>query len=161
MRLIFVVRAFVAVAVLSVGVRSTLAEKLLPHVGFISIGSNDLMQFFYAVDRSNPVVSSRYDMLSPAFLSLIGTVIDQCRAHGVPVGLCAEMAGRPLEALCLIGLGLRTLSMPARAAGPVKMMIRSLYGAVLSAYLKSLLESPEPSLRAKLQHFAQDHGFVI
>ena len=136
-------------------------EKLLPHVGFVSIGSNDLMQFFYAVDRSNPVVAARYDMLSPAFLSLIGRIIEQCRAHAVPVGLCGEMAGRPLEAMCLIGLGLRNLSMPATAVGPVKMMVRSLNGAVLAGYLKGLLDSSEPSVRDKLRNFAQDHGFVI
>ena len=136
-------------------------EKLLPHVGFVSIGSNDLMQFFYAVDRSNPVVAARYDMLSPAFLSLIGRIIEQCRAHAVPVGLCGEMAGQPLEAMCLIGLGLRNLSMPATAIGPVKMMVRSLNSAVLAGYLKNLLDSPEPSLRDKLHNFAQDHGFVI
>ena len=79
----------------------------------------------------------------------------------MPVGLCGEMAARPLEAMCLIGLGLRNLSMPATAVGPVKMMVRSLDGAVLAGYLKSLLDSSEPSLRDKLRNFAQDHGFVI
>lgn len=136
-------------------------DKLLPHVGFVSIGSNDLMQFFYAVDRSNPVVAARYDLLSPAFLSLIGGIVDKCRAHAVPVGLCGEMAGRPLEAMCLIGLGLRSLSMPPAAVGPVKMMIRSLNGSLVAGYLKGLLDSPEPTLRDKLRNFAQDHGFSI
>jgi len=134
---------------------------LLPQLDFISIGSNDLMQFFFASDRGNPRLTDRYDPLSPAMLSYLRWVIRQCDQAKVPVALCGEMAGRPLEAMALIGLGLRSLSMQASAIGPVKEMLRSVLVPQLAAYMDGLLNLPDHSLRGRLQSFAQDHGIVI
>jgi len=134
---------------------------LLPRVDFVSIGSNDLRQFLFASDRSNPLLANRYDPLSPGLLSLVRAVVVACEAASVPLALCGEMAGRPLEAMALLGLGLRSISMAPSAVGPVKEMVRSLDLGSLARYLVPLLERPDHSLRGKLLSFARDHGIVI
>jgi phosphotransferase system enzyme I (PtsP) len=136
-------------------------EALLPRVDFVSIGSNDLLQFLFASDRGSSTVSERYDMLSPAVLSLLRSLVEKCGRAGVPLGLCGEMAGRPLEAMALVGVGLRSLSMTPHALGPVKAMLRSLDVTALEQYLETLYSQPDRSLRAKLKAFALDHGVAI
>ena len=79
----------------------------------------------------------------------------------MPLSLCGEMAGRPLEAMALIGLGYRALSMSPLAVGPIKTMVRSLQAAPLTAYIDSLLDLPDASLRDKLRAFARDHGVIL
>lgn len=91
---------------------------------FISIGGNDLKQFFFAADRENERVRRRYDTLDFSFLSLIRQVVERCGEAGTPLSFCGEDAGRPVEALCLAAMGLRTLSMRPASIGPVKALIR-------------------------------------
>lgn len=134
---------------------------LLKRVDFVSIGSNDLAQFLFAVDRGNPRIAERYDLLSPPMLSFLKDVIGKCDAAGVPISVCGEMAGRPLEAMALIGLGIRSLSVSAPSVGPVKMMVRSLSAGPLVQYIHTLLDLPDHSVREKLRFFALDHGVVI
>ncbi len=136
-------------------------HELLSRVDFLSIGSNDLRQFLFASDRGNPRMADRYDTLSPALLLLISTLVDRCEAAGVPLSLCGEMAGQPLDAMALLGLGLRSLSMAPPAVGPVKMMIRSLDLGRLRVYLGGLLDLPVPSLRNKLDAFARDRSVAL
>lgn len=136
-------------------------ETLLPRIDFLSIGSNDLVQFMFASDRSNPRVAARYDTLSPAVLNLFSAVVDGCERHNVDLTLCGEMAGRPIEAMALLGLGFRSLSMAPPAIGPVKSMIRSLDLAALTEYVGSLRNLPDHSVRAKLRAFAVDHGVSL
>jgi phosphotransferase system enzyme I (PtsP) len=136
-------------------------DQLLPLVDFLSIGSNDLMQFLFASDRGSPRLSERYDTLSPAALRLLSHVAASAERAGVPVALCGEMAGRPLEAMALVGVGVRSLSMPATAVGPVKAMIRSLDRAALAGYLASILDRADHSLRDRLLAFARDHRVEI
>lgn len=130
---------------------------LLREVDFISVGSNDLVQFLFANDRGNPRMAERYDTLSPAVLSVVDTLVTQCDAANVSLSVCGEMAGRPLEALALIALGVRTLSMVAAGIGPVKSMLLSSHIAEVRNYLKPLLSSPRRSLRPDLRSFAIDH----
>lgn len=99
-------------------------DQLLPLVDFISVGTNDLMQFSFAADRGNRQVGHRYDTLNPGFLGMLKHVIEACDRHGVDMSVCGEIAGRPVEALALIALGCRKLSMRATAIGPVKAAIR-------------------------------------
>ena len=100
---------------------------LLRRVDFLSVGTNDLVQFLFACDRGNPRLAERYDLLSPPMLALLRQVVRAVRAPpAVPLSICGEMAGNPIEAMVLIALGFRTLSMAATAIGPVKTMIRSL-----------------------------------
>jgi phosphotransferase system enzyme I (PtsP) len=136
-------------------------DGLLQRVDFLSVGSNDLMQFMFATDRGNPRLSDRYDTLSPAALTMLRGIAEKCNAAGVPVTVCGEMAGQPLDAMALIGLGFRRLSMASPGIGPVKEMARSLDVGKLEAYMMPLLVSPEHSLRGKLRAFALDSGVAV
>jgi phosphotransferase system, enzyme I, PtsP len=136
-------------------------DNLLKEVDFISIGSNDLMQFLFACDRSHARLQGRYDTLNPAVLSLIAEVARKAQQHRVPVNLCGEMAGRPIEAMALIGLGLRSISMAPAAVGPVKSMILALEQAKFRSFLEPLLTRPDPSLRSEIEAFARNHAIPI
>lgn len=91
---------------------------------FVSIGGNDLKQFFFAADRENERVRRRYDTLNVSFLSLIELIVSRCRDVGTPLSFCGEDAGRPIEALCFAAMGLRSLSMRPASIGPVKHLLR-------------------------------------
>ena len=134
---------------------------LLKRADFISIGSNDLTQFLFASDRGNPRVADRYDVLSPAILNFLRYVARECRKAGVPLGVCGEMAGRPLEAMALLGVGIRSLSMSAACIGPVKAMVRSVFLPAVEDYMASLYHLPDRSVRAQLRSFALDHNVRI
>ena len=105
-------------------------DAVLKRVDFVSIGSNDLMQFLFAVDRENKLVANRFDPLHPAMLRALSEIVRRADAAKVPVSICGEMAGRPLEALALLAMGVRHLSMQASSIGPVKAMLR---GSSMSA----------------------------
>lgn len=134
---------------------------LLDLVDFVSVGSNDLSQYLFAFDRGNPRMAGRYDTLSPAFLNALRQLVEACDDAKVPVSLCGEMAGKPLEAMALIGLGFRTLSMSPPSVGPVKTMLRSLDVGELRHYLLANLHVGDHSLRSKLRAFAVDHGVAL
>jgi len=133
----------------------------LPIVDFLSVGTNDLLQFMFAADRGNARVADRYDFLSPAVLTLIRNVAQAAERHGVPVTICGEAAGKPLEAMALIGLGIRSLSVPAAAVGPVKLMVRGLQLGELEPFVGALLERPDRSLREALLAFAEDNAIAL
>ena len=118
-------------AMLEVPSLAEMLDQLLPRVDFISVGTNDLTQFLFAADRSDPRLAQRYDWLSPAILRFLKRVLDQARAANVPVRICGEMAGRPLEAMALIGLGAENFSITPAGVGPVKAMVRSLDAAAI------------------------------
>ncbi|WP_368744628.1 phosphoenolpyruvate--protein phosphotransferase [Desertibaculum subflavum] len=136
-------------------------DAVLPQVDFISVGSNDLTQFLFAADRGSSRIADRYDPLSPPMLGFLRHVARACTAVGKPLAVCGEMAARPVEAMALIGLGVRELSMPASALGPVKEMVRSLAIPPLADYLEQIISLPDHSLRSRLMSFAQDHGVAI
>ena len=134
---------------------------LLKRVDFISVGSNDLFQFLFASDRGSPRISERFDPLSPAGLNFLKNIVEQCNASKTPISICGEMAGRPLDAMALIGIGFRMLSMAPSSIGPVKTMLRSLSVHDLRVHLDSLENISEHSLREKLRQFAIDHEVII
>jgi phosphotransferase system enzyme I (PtsP) len=136
-------------------------KALLERVDFLSVGSNDLLQFLFAADRGSPQMAERYDTLSPAVLSLFRDLVERCQAAEVPLTLCGEMASRPIEAMALLGVGFRSLSMPPAAIGAVKMMTRSLDVKRLARFLDRLLDSPHHSLRELLRGYARDHGVAL
>jgi phosphotransferase system enzyme I (PtsP) len=131
---------------------------LCARADFISVGSNDLLQFFFASDRGNAHLADRYDPLSPAVLSFFAALADQCFNLGKTATICGDIASRPLEAMALVGLGFRSLSMPAAAIGPIKDMTRRLEVAPLTRYLRSLMQLPDHSVREKLRLYAQERG---
>jgi phosphotransferase system enzyme I (PtsP) len=134
---------------------------LCQRIDFLSVGTNDLMQFLFACDRGNPRLADRYDPLSMPMLALFREIIAQTRDAGVPLSMCGEMAGNPIEAMALIALGFRTLSMAATAIGPVKTMIRSLDVAAVACYLDEIGGRPDHSLRSKLEAYARDHAISL
>ncbi len=134
---------------------------LLPRIDFLSIGSNDLMQFLFACDRGNPELVDRYDVLSPPVLSFLRELVERCRRAGVSLSICGEMASRPLEAMTLLGLGVRQLSVTPADVGPVKAMVRSLRCGDLAHYLEHLYDLPDHSVRGRLRHYALDHGVQL
>jgi len=101
----------------------TLAS-FLPEVDFISIGTNDLIQYTLAVDRTNPEVGDLYSASEPAVLKLIEQSVAAASARDVPVSLCGQMSGSPLYVMLLIGLGLRSLSVPPSAVPEIKTVCR-------------------------------------
>ena len=138
-------------------------EAVLARVDFISVGSNDLMQFLFAVDRENKLVSTRFDSLHPAMLRLLKDIVTRADAAKVPVSICGEMGGRPLEALALIALGFRTLSMSASSVGPVKAMLRKLdvSGAAAALDAALLASAGSATLRPDLMDFAEKTGVPL
>lgn len=138
-------------------------DELLSQVDFVSVGSNDLFQFFCAVDRGNTRVAHRFDPLNLAFLRALKRIADATNKAHTPVTLCGELAGRPLEAMALIGLGYRDLSMSPASLGPVKAMLRSLDVGRLSARLLPRLEPghPDTNIREFLKGFASEMDIVL
>ncbi|MFO1089352.1 MAG: phosphoenolpyruvate--protein phosphotransferase [Hyphomicrobiales bacterium] len=136
-------------------------DHLLPQVDFLSIGSNDLIQYLFAADRGHPRLAGRYDSLSPPALNAIRAIVRKAKERSVPVTLCGEMAGKPLEAMALIGVGLRSVSMSPAAVGPVKSMVLALDAKKLEARMDELLDSPARTLRAELMAFAVDHNIPV
>ena len=134
---------------------------LLPNVDFLSIGTNDLTQFLFAADRANPKLAERYDWLSPSILRFLRRVAAQCHEAGVPVAVCGEMGGRPLEAMALIGIGIDRLSITPAAIGPVKAMVRSLDRAALMGEIDRLLAHPPRTLRPELSAWAAGAGVEL
>ncbi len=138
-------------------------SALLEEVDFLSVGSNDLTQFLFAVDRGNRRVGARYDFLSAPMLDLLEEVARAADAAQVPLSLCGEAAGRPLEALAAFSVGIRTVSVSAAAVPAVKAMVRSLDLAACREVLAELRRSARggASLRADLAAYARDRGIVI
>ena len=148
-------------AMLEVPALMFMLPQILRSADFVSIGSNDLFQFVFAVDRTNPRVAKRYDSLNPAGLTIIRQIVRSAAEAGGDLSLCGEMAGRPLEAMALIGLGLRTLSMQPANIGHVKMMVRSMDTREVAQFVEKLCGRTDHSLRTRLAAFAAERGIVI
>jgi phosphotransferase system enzyme I (PtsP) len=136
-------------------------DRLLPELDFLSIGTNDLMQFFFAADRGNPQTGNRYDFLSLPSLRLLAHVRELCASHNVPVSICGELGGRPLEAMALLALGYNRFSLPSAAIGPVKRMVRSAHFARLQKDVEALLADPPDDIRAAMQQIADARSIKL
>lgn len=136
-------------------------DEVLADIDFVSVGTNDLLQYVFAADRGNATTRDRYDILSPAMLRIMKTLVEKCDAAGVPLNVCGEAASSPLEAMALLALGVRSLSMPGHAMPPVRAMIASLDAGETKTYIESQLSSRAHSLRDQLRAYASDHGVVL
>jgi phosphotransferase system enzyme I (PtsP) len=136
-------------------------DVLIPKLAFISIGTNDLTQFLFAADRGNPRLAERYDWLSPAILRFLARVVQATAGHRLQLGVCGEMGGRRLEALALIGLGIRRLSITPAAVGPIKELVRKVDTAEIGAAMKRWLAAPPPDMRVALFDWAQEHEIEV
>ena len=135
---------------------------LMAEADFVSIGSNDLMQFLFAADRSTPALANRYDLLSGPALAALGAIQQAAAAAGTEVSVCGEHASRPLEALALAALGITTLSMPATSLLRLKAIMAQVDLAELRGFLAALRrnDNAAPSLREPLATWAREHGHI-
>ncbi|XDA99344.1 phosphoenolpyruvate--protein phosphotransferase [Sulfitobacter sp. LCG007] len=128
-------------------------HKFFEEVDFISVGGNDLKQFFFAADRENERVRRRYDTLNVSFLSFLERVVERCAQSGTPLSFCGEDAGRPVEALCLTAIGFRTLSMRPASIGPVKSLLRRSNLDEVRAVISGARHRGEMSVRPSLMEW--------
>jgi phosphotransferase system enzyme I (PtsP) len=138
-------------------------EEICALADFISVGSNDLMQFLFAVDRDNRMVANRFDPLSAPSLRALRLIADTAGTAGCPVTVCGEIGGRPLEAMALIGLGFRSLSMSPTSIGPIKAMLLEMEVERVQALLHEELDRSGggPTLRPALAAFAERHNIPV
>jgi phosphotransferase system enzyme I (PtsP) len=138
-------------------------DELLARVDFLSVGSNDLVQFFYAADRGNSRVADRFDAISAPVLRALKAIVDHGRTHAKPVTLCGELASKPIGALALVAIGYRSLSLSPSAVGPVKAMLLDLNARKAAALIQPLIDSPAGSLpiRERLKAFAAEEGLQL
>ncbi len=138
-------------------------DELMQRVDFVSVGSNDLVQYLTAADRDNKRVSGRFDVLCAPVLRALRSVAQAGAASGTPVTLCGEIGGRPLEAMTLVALGYRGLSMSAASIGPVKAAILAMHAGEAAAFLDGLIadRSGAASLREKLRAYADAKGVPL
>jgi phosphotransferase system enzyme I (PtsP) len=138
-------------------------DELLKKVDFVSVGSNDLFQFMFAVDRGNAKVSERFDTMSAPILRALRDIVRKADAAKKAVSLCGEMASKPLGALALIAIGYRSLSLSATAHGPVKALILDLDARKAEDMMAPLLDAPagSVSIRQKLTEFAEAEGLSL
>ncbi len=125
---------------------------------FISIGGNDLKQFFFAADRENERVRRRYDTLNVSFLSLIEHIVARCRETETPLSFCGEDAGRPVEAMCFAAMGLRTLSMRPASIGPVKSLLRRVDLDEVRKVIEGAKVEGAQSVRPAVMEWLRDQG---
>ncbi len=130
-------------------------DALLPMTDFVSVGTNDLMQYLFAADRGNPRVADRFDPISPPALRVLKQIQEACAQTGTPVSVCGEMAGRPLEAFALVALGFEALSMPPTGIGPVKQMVLSCDREAARRGVEALLKATQGSVRNELETLAR------
>ena len=148
-------------AMLEVPALAEVLDQLLPRIDFLSIGTNDLTQFLFAADRADPRLAERYDWLSPAILRFLKRVIVQARAADVPVRVCGEMSGRPLECMALIGIGAENFSITPAAVAPIKALVRSLDASAIRARMDQVLAKPPNDIRKSLSDWARRHKVAI
>ena len=138
-------------------------DELLPRVDFLSVGSNDLVQFLYAVDRGNSRVSGRFDPISAPVLRALRLISRKGREHNKPITLCGEMASKPIGALALAAVGYRSLSLTPSAIGPVKAMLLDLDAEKAATTIGPFLDHPSEQvpLRQRIEAFAAEEGLIL
>ncbi len=138
-------------------------DDIVERADFLSVGSNDLLQFLFASDRTNPRLANRYDPLGATSLRVLKQIADTCNAAGCPVTMCGELASNALAAMALIAIGYRNLSMSAPAIGPVKAMLRELDAGDAACAVNALLDGRDSDLamRDALRDYATDHGVPV
>lgn len=136
-------------------------DEVFKRIDFAAVGTNDLKQYLFAADYRSDALQDRYDVLSLSMVRALKTIADKAKQHNKDVSICGEMAGKPLEAMVLIAIGFKALSMPVASIGAVKDMVRSLDASQTLNYIEFLLKNGTPSLRKKLQSFAKDHKIKV
>lgn len=138
-------------------------DEICRRVDFLSVGSNDLVQYLYAADRDNKRVATRFDVLSAPVLRALKLIADKARAAEKPLTLCGEIGGKPLEAMVLLALGFRGLSMSAASIGPVKAMLLATHLGEAESFVLDLIaeQTGGSSLRGRLHEYAAARGIPV
>jgi phosphotransferase system, enzyme I, PtsP len=137
------------------------ADLIAEKVDFLSVGGNDLAQFYFAADRDSKRVQRRFDPMNPGFLSFLKTVIDKAKSAGVPLAFCGEQAVDPVTASALLGLGVTEFSLPAPTVGPFRRLSRTLNASQIAEWLEARLPSQAESLRSEFVVFLTKNGVVL
>ena len=145
-------------AMLEVPALAEVLDLFLPRVSFLSVGTNDLTQFLFAADRANPKLAERYDWLSPAILRFLKRISQATVGSEVGLGVCGEMGGRRLEALALLGLGFRRLSITPVSVGPIKELVRQVDLREIEKAMQQWLATPPADMRAAMTEWANERG---
>ncbi|MEZ5895244.1 MAG: phosphoenolpyruvate--protein phosphotransferase [Parvularculaceae bacterium] len=131
-------------------------------VDFLSVGGNDLIQFYFASDRESELIQRRFDPLEPGFLSFLARVVEHARAAGKPLTFCGEQSADRLMTAALIGVGVRRFSAPATAIGPLRRLIRSMNAGEVETWLRARLTRPSGgSLRTELSDMLRVSGVIV
>jgi len=136
-------------------------DQLLPKTDFISVGANDLLQYFFAADRENSRVAQRYDPLHPGALAMLEQIVSSASKHQCDVSICGEMAGNREDVIALLALGFRQLSVPASAIGPLKQLILSMDIAKTKHELQEWLSKTNPDIRKNLLQFSKIENLAL
>ena len=144
-------------AMLEVPALAECLDLMADRLDFLSIGTNDLTQFLFAADRSNPKLAERFDWMSPAILRFLSRASENAARFDIALSVCGEMGGRPLDALALLGLGIRNLSITPASVGPIKAMVRSLDLGQAQREIKSILKEAPAEPRLRLEQWANKH----
>ena len=137
-------------------------DPLAQAVDFMSVGSNDLMQFLFAADRDHPQMAGRFDACNPAAIRALHSIVEAADRAAIPVSVCGELAGRPVDALMLMALGYRNLSMSPLSVGPIKALVLDLdLGALKQKMTQVMHESvTAATIRPALEEWAQQQGLL-
>jgi len=148
-------------AMLEVPALAECLDLMADRLDFLSVGTNDLTQFLFAADRSNPKLAERFDWMSPAILRFLSRASDNAERFDIPFGVCGEMGGRPLDALALLGLGIRNLSITPASVGPIKAMVRSLDLGQVKLEVEAILKEAPAEPRLRLEQWANQHNIDL
>jgi phosphotransferase system enzyme I (PtsP) len=134
------------------------ADLIAEKVDFLSIGGNDLAQFYFAADRDSERVQRRYDPMNAGFLSFLRHTIEKVSRTGTPLSYCGEQSADPVTAAALIGVGVRQFSLPAAFVGPFRRLVRSIDSKAVSDWIAAHSGEPHVTLRPALAQFLKDSG---
>ncbi|MEX6633331.1 phosphoenolpyruvate--protein phosphotransferase [Hyphococcus lacteus] len=137
------------------------ADLIAQKVDFLSVGGNDLAQFYFAADRDSERVQRRYDPMNAGFLSFLKETVEKVSRTGTPLSYCGEQTADAVTAAALIGVGVRQFSLPAAFVGPFRRLVRSLDAAEISAWMEKHSVTPEATLRPSFTQFLKDSGAVV
>lgn len=136
-------------------------EQLAQKVDFLSVGGNDLAQFYFAADRDSERVQRRYDPMNPGFLSFLKMTVEKARRAGVPLSYCGEQAADLVTAAALVGIGVERFSIPASTVGPFRRLVRSVDAGGIGAWLDARMHLPRVSLRAEFAEYLQEKSAAL
>ena len=136
-------------------------DILLPEVDFISVGSNDLMQFLFAADRGNSAIVDRYSILKPSALRFLKQAVDKCNDFRVPIHICGDISGKFSYVLALLGLGFRSFSLTPADIGPIKKIVRSLHLGDLEKFMNSQLKTDLLAIENNLLLYAEQNNIIL